>query len=635
MPDDIRVVTYGLGGPITVDTSQQSAPVATVLTDLYRHESDRAAGQDPAALAALDAAAGTVTSRATATANDPNNFFFLITKKNSDPFGMRDTNGSASGSIVNNGTLALNAASAYSGGTTIGAGTLQLGNGGVTGSLSVDNASSTLVVQSGPNTGEFQKRDVSSVLGNVTFGAGTNFGIQVFNGGTLQYAGGNTQDVSSAIAPIAAAQAASNDTNGNTVAFGAGLSGAGGSLFVGNGGASGTFAGSIQNFSGAAALYKTGSGMLTLSGNGVVLDVPVTLGTLVLGNSDSGHTMVNGGVLIAANTAALADFHSPILNNGVLVYSGSSDAAWSLSGASWSLSGGTVAYIDGKPIDLQLHGGTSPKLVETWKPARVIPNRSRLMVGEKEELPLKGMQVDVRVDGFRARVLIDMYYYNDRQQQLEGNFQLRLPDEASPYFFAFGRTVYQAPQVTAADSMFFKPQQVSLGDTTPEKILQLRGKSWEQPKVARMVPKEKAAVAYRDTVRRRVDPALVEWSGAGVFQCRVFPLAPHSLHRVTVGYDVDLVRVGDDLELRLDLPAETPATIVDLNIAAADARQVSLDAPATLTPSPSPGGRGESAAPPSPQASLPVGEGSRRDFPIAWSILSRVRLPCGYGSRAR
>ena len=201
------------------------------------------------------------------------------------------------------------------------------------------------------------------------------------------------------------------------------------------------------------------------------------------------------------------------------------------------------------------------------------------MVGDKEELPLKGMQVDVRVDGFRARVLIDLYYFNDRPQQLEGNFQLRLPDEASPYFFAFGRTVYQAPQVTAADSMFFKPQQVSQGDTTPEKILALRGNSWEQPKVARMVPKEKAALAYRDTVRRRVDPALVEWSGAGVFQCRVFPLAPQSLHRVTIGYDVDLLRVGEDLELRLDLPGQTPATIVDLNIAASDARQVSLDAP--------------------------------------------------------
>ena len=236
---------------------------------------------------------------------------------------------------------------------------------------------------------------------------------------------------------------------------------------------------------------------------------------------------------------------------------------------------GQTSLIDGK-------GKAVPqKPLETWKPAHVVPNASRLMVGEKEELPLKGMQVDVRVDGFRARVLLDLYYFNDRPQQLEGNFQLRLPDEAAPYFFAFGKTVYQAPQVTASDSMFFKPHDVLRGDTTPEKILALRGNSWEQPKVARMVPKEKAAMAYRDTVRRRIDPALVEWSGAGVFQCRVFPLALQSLHRITIGYDVDLVRVGDDLELRLDLPEwqsgdVAPATVVDLNVAAADARQVSL-----------------------------------------------------------
>ncbi len=42
--------------------------------------------------------------------------------------------------------------------------------------------------------------------------------------------------------------------------------------------------------------------------------------------------------------------------------------------------------------------------------------------------------------------------------------------------------------------------------------------------------------------------------------------------------------MGEDLELRLDLPGQTPATIVDLNIAASDARQVSLDAPATASP---------------------------------------------------
>ena len=126
-----------------------------------------------------------------------------------------------------------------------------------------------------------------------------------------------------------------------------------------------------------------------------------------------------------------------------------------------------------------------------------------------------------------------------------------------------------------------------------------------------MVPKEKAALAYRETVRRRVDPALVEWSGAGVFQCRVFPLAPQSLHRVTIGYDVDLLRVGDDLELRLDLPDQTPACVVDFNIAARRAKASQPRRPGHAL------GR-------RPAAFLSAGRSQ-----------ASGRWPCGCGSRAR
>jgi len=222
--------------------------------------------------------------------------------------------------------------------------------------------------------------------------------------------------------------------------------------------------------------------------------------------------------------------------------------------------------------------------IETWRPSRLVPNTSRLMVGDNEELPIRGMQVDVRIDGFRARVLLDLYYFNDRPQQLEGSFQLRLPEEASPYFFAFGQTVYKAPAIDPDSPLFFKPEKVHQAQSGPDDVLGRRRGTWLEPKVARMVTREKAAHAYRETVRRRVDPALVEWSGAGVFQCRVFPLAPHTLHRVVIGYDVDLLQAGDDLELRLDLPdpsgARAPACVVDLDVSAGGERQVGLDAPA-------------------------------------------------------
>ena len=61
----------------------------------------------------------------------------------------------------------------------------------------------------------------------------------------------------------------------------------------------------------------------------------------------------------------------------------------------------------------------------SWKRVKAVPNTTRLMVGDKDELDLTGMQVNVQVDGFRARVLIDCFYYNDRASQLEGNFKLR------------------------------------------------------------------------------------------------------------------------------------------------------------------------------------------------------------------
>ncbi|REJ67944.1 MAG: hypothetical protein DWQ31_09830 [Planctomycetota bacterium] len=219
----------------------------------------------------------------------------------------------------------------------------------------------------------------------------------------------------------------------------------------------------------------------------------------------------------------------------------------------------------------------------TWRRSRATPNASRLMIGEQEELPLEGLQANIQVDGFRARVLLDYYFYNDRDRQFEGNFKLRLPNEASLYFFAFGETAYEyKPSVENTDQLvqaaFFNMNEARTAGTAPEEILKLRAGSWNTPKVARIVPKEKAAHAYRETVRRRVDPALVEWSGAGIFAARVFPLAPKKLHRIVVGYDVDLTRVGDKLEYVLDLPQEVPDVVVDINLAA------TAGSTATVTP---------------------------------------------------
>jgi tetratricopeptide (TPR) repeat protein len=209
------------------------------------------------------------------------------------------------------------------------------------------------------------------------------------------------------------------------------------------------------------------------------------------------------------------------------------------------------------------HGTIATEPGETWKRSTIVPNSSRVMVGDREQLALRSMQTTVTIDGFRARVVIDYLYANELDRQLEGTFQLRLPEEASPFFFAFGETSYGArdPQVPA---MTIATDAAPVRE--PRELMAERASAWQQPKEARIVPRDTAQIAYDQTVRRRVDPAIVEWAGAGVFSARVFPLAPRKLHRIVIGYDVDLVRVGDALEYRFDLPADVLASTIDISV---------------------------------------------------------------------
>ena len=201
----------------------------------------------------------------------------------------------------------------------------------------------------------------------------------------------------------------------------------------------------------------------------------------------------------------------------------------------------------------------------TWKRSKISPHSSKLMIGDHESLPLKAMQVKARVDGFRARVVVDYYYQNDKPRQYEGTFKMRLPNGASPYFLAFGKTLIIAGQqgeVRLVD--FVRSRQMG---ATPQRIMDDRQAQWESVKEARMVPRQKAALAYHDTVRRAVDPALMEWAGPGMFSARVFPLEPSQTHRIVVGYDMDLLTVDDRLVLQLDVPEDVPQKIVDVDIA--------------------------------------------------------------------
>ena len=217
------------------------------------------------------------------------------------------------------------------------------------------------------------------------------------------------------------------------------------------------------------------------------------------------------------------------------------------------------------------------KAAKTWKRVKAIPNTTRLMVGDKEELDLTGMQVNVQVDGFRARVLIDYLYYNDRDRQLEGNFKLRLPEDSSLYYFAFGESANELTPERQLARREFVDNGTRFVSFTPAAVTKSRRDVWRNVKEARMVPREQAAYAFRETVRRRVDPALVEWSGAGVFNAKVFPLAPKKVHRIVIGYDVNLTRSGNQLTYQLDLPESTGDCRIEINAQDVDGIQYRIE----------------------------------------------------------
>ncbi len=194
--------------------------------------------------------------------------------------------------------------------------------------------------------------------------------------------------------------------------------------------------------------------------------------------------------------------------------------------------------------------------VVNWKRSEQAEGACKLTIGDDEFLPLDAYQATVRIDGFRARVVLDLQYTNTFDQPLEGSFKLRLPDEASVHYLAFGDTVAEAPLLIDL------PQQaIPALDFSPSTLRAARG-TQDVFREARIVPREAAQRAYAAETANSVDPALMEWNGAGIFSTRVFPLLPGKRSRITIAYDVDLTPVAGGLEFALSVPSSVEATRV-------------------------------------------------------------------------
>ncbi|MCX7424576.1 MAG: autotransporter-associated beta strand repeat-containing protein [Planctomycetia bacterium] len=203
------------------------------------------------------------------------------------------------------GTLALTGANSYTGPTTISKGALSFASG------CLDSSSSI-----------------------------------VFNGGALQWASGNTQDVSGRIAAIAGGKTAFLDVNDNHVPFASALTGDGSLTKVG--------AGTLM-FTSA----NTYSGITTVSAGALQLGNGTTLNGSVAGN------IVNDAALVFANPTDQT-YSGVISGNGSLTKTAAGKLTLSSAGSCYGdtrISGGTFILGDdnalrGNMLDYNGYGGT-------------------------------------------------------------------------------------------------------------------------------------------------------------------------------------------------------------------------------------------------------------------------------------
>ena len=285
------------------------------------------------------------------------------------------------------GTLTLTASNGYTGGTTISSGTLQVGNGGTTGSINgnvVNNATlafnrSNASIFSGVISGTgglaISGSGAVTLTGNNTYtgvttvrqtGAAGSVVLQIGNGGTTGSIAGNVVITATSSADYSLVFNRSDDlTYSGTITAangpggmrklgagtltltgsfqtGAGIKVSEGAVQIGDGGTTGAFNGAVVLENNSSFIYNRSVDLTRyslLSGTGTLIKRGA--GTLTLGgtsNTYSGGTTISGGALATDTSGALPTGGAVTITSGTLDLSGYSATIGTLSGSS----GGTI-----------------------------------------------------------------------------------------------------------------------------------------------------------------------------------------------------------------------------------------------------------------------------------------------------
>ncbi len=121
-------------------------------------------------------------------------------------------------------------------------------------------------------------------------------------------------------------------------------------------------------------------------------------------------------------------------------------------------------------------------------------------------LVIRYHRVTVDISDQVATTEVDQVFLNDTRYDLEGIYIFPLPEEAAISEFA----------------------------------MYVDGERWE----GEMLPRDEARRIYEDIVRRRLDPALLEYVGRDTFRASIFPIPPGDERRVELAYSQILENDG-------------------------------------------------------------------------------------------
>ena len=200
-------------------------------------------------------------------------------------------------------------------------------------------------------------------------------------------------------------------------------------------------------------------------------------------------------------------------------------------------------------------GKSGKEASKRWKRSKGRPSFARVYVGGGNSLELERMRVTVRVEGARARTVVDHVFKNPHDKQLEGTFEYPLPAGASVCYYG----MYLSPNQKRAPEFFddgtigeLPPGMVAMLPT--DDVLKKSNPKWGELRVARVVKKETARKVYEEIVRRSIDPALLEYAGGNTFRGRVFPIPPKGFNRVVIAYEETIDVADGKLRYRFALP---------------------------------------------------------------------------------